>query len=124
MGSDDVGKELPRNKSVLCGSLWASGPMKHHRKGFQDACLFRGYPLGSNIVVRGGLHSTPPFLRLERVIRSRWGWFRLVRGTRSTNRVTCDLSSVGKQEGNNQMTQDTVKCPDRQLYTDISACYM
>ena len=42
----------------------------------------------------------------------------------STNRVTCDLSSVGNQEGNNQMTQDTIKCPDRQLYTDISACYL
>ena len=39
-------------------------------------------------------------------------------------RVTCDLSSVGNQEGKNQMTQDTVKCQDRRLYTDISACYM
>ena len=41
-----------------------------------------------------------------------------------TKRVTCDLSSVGNQEGNNQMRQDMVKCPDRQLYTEITACYM
>ena len=27
-----------------------------------------------------------------------------------TKRVTCDLSSVDNQEGNNQMTQDTVEC--------------
>ena len=40
-----------------------------------------------------------------------------------TKRVTCDLSSVGNQEGKNQMTQDTVKCQDRRLYTDIPACY-
>ena len=41
-----------------------------------------------------------------------------------TKRVTCDLPSVGDQEGKNQMTQDTVKCQDRRLYTGISACYM
>ena len=69
-----------------------------------------GDTLRSTIVVRGALHSTPPFLRLERVIRSRLGSFRVVRGTRSTTRVTCDLSSVGNQEGKNQMTKDTVKC--------------
>ena len=41
-----------------------------------------------------------------------------------TKRVTCDLSSVGNEEENNQTTQDTVKCQDRRLYTDISACYI
>ena len=41
-----------------------------------------------------------------------------------TKRVTCDLSSVGNQEGKSQMTQGTVKCPHRRLYTDISAYYM
>ena len=41
-----------------------------------------------------------------------------------TKRVTCDLSSVGNQEGNNQMTQKTVEYQDRRLYTDFSACYL
>ena len=73
VGSGDVGKELPRNKSVVCVSFVGGLAQKHRRKRFQDACLFRGYTLGSTIVVRGALHSTPPFLRLERVIRSRRG---------------------------------------------------
>ena len=42
VGSGDAGKELPRNKSVVCVLLWASVPMKYHKKRFQDACLFRG----------------------------------------------------------------------------------
>ena len=42
VGSGDVGKELPRTKSVVCVLLLASVPMKHHRKRFQHACLFRG----------------------------------------------------------------------------------
>ena len=42
VGSGDVGKELPRNKSVVCVLLWASVPIKRHRKRFQGACLFRG----------------------------------------------------------------------------------
>ena len=96
----------------------------HNKELSQHACLFRGYTLRSTIVVRGALHSTPPFLRLERVIRLRRGCFRVVRGTRSKKRVACDLSSVGNQEGKNQITQDTVKCQVGQLYTDISACYM
>ena len=32
--------------------------------------LIFGDTFGSTMVVRGALHSTPPFLRLERVIRS------------------------------------------------------
>ena len=43
VGPGDVGKELPRNKSaIVCVLLWAGSPLKHHRKRFQDACLFRG----------------------------------------------------------------------------------
>ena len=57
-----------------------------------------GDTLGSTIVVRGALHSTPSFLRFERGIRLRRGWFRVVRGTRSTKRVPCDLASVDDQE--------------------------
>ena len=71
VGSGDVGKELARIKSVVCVSFVGGLAQKHRRKRFQDACSFRGYTLGSTIVVRGVLHSTPPFLRLERVIRSR-----------------------------------------------------
>ena len=73
VGSVDVGKELSRNKSIVCVSFMGGHAQKRHRKRFQDACLFRGYTLGSTIVVRGALHITPPFLRLERVIRSRRG---------------------------------------------------
>ena len=73
VGSGDVGKELPRNKSVVCVSFVGGLAQKHRRKCFQDTCSFRVYTLGSTIVVRDVLHSTPPFLRLERVIRSRRG---------------------------------------------------
>ena len=58
VGSGDVGKELPRNKSVVCVSFVGGHAQKHHRKRFQDACLFRGYTLGSSIVVRGALPSS------------------------------------------------------------------
>ena len=56
--SGDVDKELPRNKSVVCVSFVGGLAQKqHHRKRFQDACLFRGYNLGSTIVVRGALRT-------------------------------------------------------------------
>ena len=57
-----------------------------------------GDTLGPTIFVRGALHSTPPFLRLERVTRLKRGWFRVVRDTRSIKRVTCDLASLDDQE--------------------------
>ena len=58
VGSGDVGKELARTKSVICVSFVGGLAQKHRRKRFQDACSFRGYTLGSTIVVRGVLHST------------------------------------------------------------------
>ena len=42
VGSGDVGKELPRNKSVLCVLFVDGLAQKHRRKRFQDACSFRG----------------------------------------------------------------------------------
>ena len=41
-----------------------------------------------------------------------------------TKRVTCDLSSVGNQEGNNQMTQDTVKCRDPRIHRHLSLLHV
>ena len=68
----DVGKDLPRVETrcicVLRGelSLCTAGNLP-------SMLMFRRYLSGTTIVVRGALHSTPPFLRLERVIRSRRG---------------------------------------------------
>ena len=74
---------------------------------------------GTTIVPTCSSHS-PPFLRLEGVIRLKRDWFRVVRGTRSTKHVTIDLSLVvAKREGSND-TQDTNKCQDCQLYTYTS----
>ena len=56
VGSGDVGKELPWNRSVVCALFVGELAQKHRRKRFQDACSFRGYTLGSTIVVRGVLH--------------------------------------------------------------------
>ena len=57
MGSGDVGKELPRNKSVVFVLLLGERSHIHDRELSQHACLFRGYTLGSTIVVRGALHT-------------------------------------------------------------------
>ena len=56
VGPGDVGKELPWNKSVVCVSFVGGLAQKHRRKRFENACSFRGYTLGSTIVVRGVLH--------------------------------------------------------------------
>ena len=42
VGSGDVDKELPRNKSVACVLFVGELPQKHRRKRFQEACSFRG----------------------------------------------------------------------------------
>ena len=42
VGSGDVGKELPRNKSVVCVLFVGEFAQKHRRKRFQDTCSFRG----------------------------------------------------------------------------------
>ena len=41
-GSGDVGKELPRNKSVVCVLFVGELPKSTSRKRFQDACVLRG----------------------------------------------------------------------------------
>ena len=42
VGSGDVGKELPRTKSVLYVLFVGELAQKHRWKRFQDACSFRG----------------------------------------------------------------------------------
>ena len=71
--SGDVDKELPRNKSVLSVLLLGERSHARDRELSQHAGLFRGYSLGSTIVVRGALHNTSPFSCFERVIRLRRG---------------------------------------------------
>ena len=56
LGSGDVGKELPRNKSDVCVLFVGEPAQKHRQETFPGFMFFRGYPLGSTIVVRGGLH--------------------------------------------------------------------
>ena len=42
VGSGDVGKELPRNKSVVCVLLLGERSHLHNRELSQHACSFRG----------------------------------------------------------------------------------
>ena len=72
VGSGDVGKELPRNKSVVYVSF-VGGHAQSTTGNVSRMHVCSGNTLGSTIVVRGALHSTPLFLRLERVIRLRRG---------------------------------------------------
>ena len=73
VGSGDVGKELPRNKSVVSVLFGGEISRTHQQETSSRMYVRSGNTRGSTIVVRGALHSTPPFLRLERVIRSRRG---------------------------------------------------
>ena len=61
VGSGDVGKELSRNKSVVCVSFKGGHAQKRHRKRFQDACLFRGYTLGQPLLYEVPSTALPPF---------------------------------------------------------------
>ena len=63
VGSSDVGKDLPRNQSVVCVLLLGERSHAHDRELSQHACLFRGHTLGSTIVVRSALHNGCFFLR-------------------------------------------------------------
>ena len=56
--SGDVGKELPRTKSVVCVFLLGERP-HNTQQGTFPACMFVPgiYTLGSTIVVRGALHT-------------------------------------------------------------------
>ena len=59
--SGDVGQELPRNKSVAFVSLGRTCP-KHHRKRFQDTCLFRGYLRVNHCCTR-----CPPYIPMNKM---------------------------------------------------------
>ena len=57
VGSDDVGKELPRVEPVNVCSLGRTCP--EHLKKPVPGCIYLGIPLGSTIiVVRGTLHTS------------------------------------------------------------------
>ena len=74
VGSDDVGKELSRTKSVLCVSFVGGLSHEAPQEAFPGCMFVPGIYLRVNHCYTSVLHSTPPFLRLERVmIRSRRG---------------------------------------------------
>ena len=118
--SRNVGKESPQ--LIIC-TFRADGPKAQLTGNLPSMHVRSGNTSGSTIVPACSPQH-PPFLRLERVIRLRWGLFSEVRGTRSTKCFPIDFLIdwwIAKRKESND-TQDTDKVSGSSVvYRSISS---